>query len=30
MNRLVSSKKEEKEVTMVRMVKAKEDSRNAM
>ena len=29
-NRLVSSKKEEKEVTMVRMVKAKEDSRNAM
>jgi len=29
-HRLVSSKKEEKEVTMVRMVKAKEDSRNAM
>ena len=29
-NRLVSSKKEEKDVTMVRMVKAKEDSRNAM
>ena len=29
-NRLVSSKQEEKEVTMVRMVKAKEDSRNAM
>lgn len=29
-NKLVSSKKEEKEVTMVRMVKAKEDSRNAM
>ena len=29
-NRLMSIKKEEKEVTMVRMVKAKEDSRNAM
>ena len=29
-NRLVSSKKEEKDVTMVRMVRAKEDSRNAM
>ena len=29
-NRLVSSKGEEKEITMVRMVKAKEDSRNAM
>jgi len=29
-NQLLSSKKEEKEVTMVRMVKAKEDSRNAM
>ena len=29
-NQLVSSKKEEKDVTMVRMVKAKEDSRNAM
>ena len=29
-NKLLSSKKEEKEVTMVRMVKAKEDSRNAM
>ena len=29
-NRLASIKKEEKEVTMVRMVKAKEDSRNAM
>ena len=29
-NSLVSNKKEEKEVTMVRMVKAKEDSRNAM
>ena len=29
-NKLVSSKKEEKDVTMVRMVKAKEDSRNAM
>ena len=29
-NTLISSKKEEKEVTMVRMVKAKEDSRNAM
>ena len=29
-NRLISSKKEEKDVTMVRMVKAKEDSRNAM
>ena len=29
-NRLISSSKEEKEVTMVRMVKAKEDSRNAM
>ena len=29
-NRLISVKKEEKEVTMVRMVKAKEDSRNAM
>jgi hypothetical protein len=29
-NRLASIKKEEKEVTMVRMVKAKEDSMNAM
>ena len=29
-NQLVSSKKEEKDITMVRMVKAKEDSRNAM
>ena len=29
-NRLVSSKHEEEKVTMVRMVKAKEDSRNAM
>jgi len=29
-NQLISSKKEEKDVTMVRMVKAKEDSRNAM
>ena len=29
-NRLMSIKKEEKDVTMVRMVKAKEDSRNAM
>ena len=29
-NKLVSSKKEEKDITMVRMVKAKEDSRNAM
>ena len=29
-NKLVSSKKEEKDVTMVRMVRAKEDSRNAM
>ena len=29
-SRLVSSKKEEKDITMVRMVKAKEDSRNAM
>ena len=29
-NSLVSNKKEEKDVTMVRMVKAKEDSRNAM
>ena len=29
-NRLVSLKKEEKDVTMVRMVKAKEDSMNAM
>ena len=29
-NKLISSKKEEKDVTMVRMVKAKEDSRNAM
>ena len=29
-NRLISSKKEEKDITMVRMVKAKEDSRNAM
>ncbi len=29
-NTLVSNKKEEKDVTMVRMVKAKEDSRNAM
>ena len=29
-NKLVSSKKEENDVTMVRMVKAKEDSRNAM
>ena len=29
-SKLVSSKKEEKDVTMVRMVKAKEDSRNAM
>ena len=29
-NKLVSSKTEEKDVTMVRMVRAKEDSRNAM
>ena len=29
-NKLISSKKEEKDITMVRMVKAKEDSRNAM
>ena len=29
-NKLVSSKQEEKDITMVRMVKAKEDSRNAM
>ena len=29
-NSLISSKKEEKDITMVRMVKAKEDSRNAM
>ena len=29
-NRLLSSKSEEKDVTMVRMVRAKEDSRNAM
>ena len=29
-NTLLSSKKEEKDITMVRMVKAKEDSRNAM
>ena len=29
-NKLISIKKEEKDVTMVRMVKAKEDSRNAM
>jgi len=29
-NNLISMKKEEKDVTMVRMVKAKEDSRNAM
>jgi len=29
-NKLYSNKKEEKDVTMVRMVKAKEDSRNAM
>ena len=29
-NRLMSSKSEEKDVTMVRMVRAKEDSRNAM